>query len=198
MVKEMPLLRNFLCLVETCSNRDHAHQHQYPGTGQQKSLQQTFTSIVVDSTLFAQQAAGSWHERTYFEFVINVGGGWRCCGGRYPTCRELTRMLAREDLLWCKAVQSIATGSCPAVSGISIGVVWTELFMVLLPQLQQRAGSSVPTDGRQQPVAAVDQGGCACLDCRQFSLEALFRKLDSLRTKPLEPPNREDSGSGRP
>jgi len=54
-----------------------------------------------------------------------------------PSVHELTRMLAREDLLWCKAVQV----SQQAVSQRFLSfpsVLFERLFMELLPQLEPR------------------------------------------------------------
>ncbi len=119
------------------SNRDHAHQHQYPGPDNE----------VIAADLQALLTPGLYAQQAYFrqlgmrERILNLPLMlaavltllWR----QVPSVQELTRMLAREDLLWCKAVQV----SQQAVSQRFLSfpsVLFERLFMELLPQLQQR------------------------------------------------------------
>lgn len=103
---------------------------------------------------------------------------WR----QVPSVHELTRMLAREDLLWCKAVKV----SQQAVSQRFVSfpsVLFERLFMELLPQLQQRWQQR----GRR-PLAASVQVAKQQFEqvwiADSSTLEALFRKLDTLQDKP--------------
>lgn len=69
---------------------------------------------------------------------------WR----QVPSRQELTLMLAREDLLWCKAVEV----SQQAVSQRCLSFpaqLFERLFMELLPQLQQLCCQRI-----KRPVAA--------------------------------------------
>jgi len=99
-----------------------------------------------------------------------------------PSVQELTSMLAREDWLWCKAVEV----SQQAVSQRFLSFpaqLFERLFVELLPQLQQRWQQRT-----KRPLAASVQ-----LARQQFeriwiadtsTLEALFRHLNSLQDKP--------------
>ncbi len=101
----VPRLRNSCMAKSKRSNRDHAHQHQYPGLDNEviaADLQALLTPA-----LFAQQAY--FRQLGMRERILNLSLMlaavltllWR----QVPSVQELTRMLAREDLLWCKAVQ---------------------------------------------------------------------------------------------
>ena len=104
-------------------------------------------------------------------------------------------MLAREDLLWCRAVKV----SQQAVSQRFLSFpakLFERLFMELLPQLQQRSSQRI-----QRPLAASVE-----LARKRFeriwiadtsTLEALFRHLDSLQDKPAGTKRWEDGNGGR-
>lgn len=100
----VPLLSPSAMPKSKHSNRDHAHQHQYPGPDNEviaADLQALLTP-----TLYAQQAY--FRQLGLRERILNLPLMltavltllWR----QVPSVQELTRMLAREDLLWCKAV----------------------------------------------------------------------------------------------
>lgn len=100
---------------------------------------------------------------------------WR----QVPSVRELTRLLNREDLLWCKAVK-VAQQSVSERFLVFPAALFERVYKELLPSLQVRwAQRSV----RPLPAAIA----AACTQFEQIwvadgsTLEALFRKLDSLQ-----------------
>jgi len=103
---------------------------------------------------------------------------WR----QVPSVRELTRMLNREDLLWCQAVKV----SQPSLSErllVFPAELFERVYKALLPQLIDRWGQR-----QKRPVPAaiqVARGHFAQVWAADGStLEALFRKLDALRERP--------------
>lgn len=104
---------------------------------------------------------------------------WR----QVPSVNELSRMLARENLLWCKAVEV----SQQALSKRFLefpSVLFERVFLDLLPQLQlrwqQRKKRPLPVSvtwakQRFEHLWVVDGS----------SLEALFRHLKSLQDQPV-------------
>ena len=87
------------------SNRDHAHQHQYPGLD--NAVIAADLQALLTPALYAQQA--SFRQLGMRERVLNLSlmlaAVLKLLWRQVPSVQELTRMLAREDLLWCKAVQ---------------------------------------------------------------------------------------------
>ena len=104
---------------------------------------------------------------------------WR----QVPSVRELTRMLVREDLLWCKAVKV----SQPSLSErllVFPAELFERVYKALLPELKAR------WQARQcRPVPPSIQ--IASNHFEQIfvadgsTLEALFRKLDFLADAPV-------------
>lgn len=165
------------------SNRDHAHQHQCP----------SLDNEVIAAELEALLSPGLYAQQAYFrslglrERILNLSLMlaavvtllWR----QVPSVQELTRMLAREDLLWCKVLKV----SQQALSQRFLSfpaVLFERVFFELLPQLQQRWLSRLR---RTLPVSVQ----FARTQFEQIwvadssTLEALFRKLDSLQDKPV-------------
>jgi len=115
-------------------NPDHAHRHQYPGLDNDNCSR---SKALLTPALYAQQAyirqLGLRNRILNLSLMLAVTLLWR----GVPSVHELTRMLAREDLLWCKAVQV----SQQAVSQRFLSfpsVLFERLFMELLPQLEPR------------------------------------------------------------
>jgi hypothetical protein len=104
---------------------------------------------------------------------------WR----QVPSVHELTRMLAREDLLWCQAVKV----SQQALSQRFLSfpaILFEQVLKELLPQLQQRWHER---QGRPLPESV----RAACQHFEHIwvadgsTLEALFRKLKVLEDVPV-------------
>jgi hypothetical protein len=164
------------------SNRDHAHQHQYPGPD--NAVIAADLQALLTPALYAQQA--SYRQLGLRNRVLNLSLMlaavltllWR----GVPSVQELTRMLAREDLLWCKAVQV----SQQALSQRFLSfpsLLFERLFMELLPQLQQRWQQRTQRQLAVSVQSAKEQFEQIWI-ADGSTLEALFCKLDSLRDKP--------------
>jgi hypothetical protein len=104
---------------------------------------------------------------------------WR----QVPSVHELTRLLAREDLLWCRAVR-VSQQALSKRFLVFPAELFERVLKDLLPLLQQRwqARSKRPV-----PVAIkiAQQTFQHIWIVDGSSLEALFRKLDSLQAMPL-------------
>jgi Transposase DDE domain len=165
------------------SNRDHARQHQFPGPDNEVIAADL--EALLTPALFAQQAY--YRQLGLRDRLLNLSLMlaavltmlWR----NVPSVQELTRLLARENLLWCKAVavsqQAVSQRFLSFPSGL-----FERVFFDVLPALQQRWQQR-----HNRPLAASVQFAKA-----QFAqvwiadgstLEALFRKLDSLQDKPV-------------
>jgi hypothetical protein len=104
---------------------------------------------------------------------------WR----RVPSVHELTRMLAREDLLWCQAVKV----SQQALSQRFLSfpaILFEQVLKELLPQLQQRwhqrSGRPLP-----ESIRSARQHFEHIWVADGSTLEALFRKLKVLEDVPV-------------
>ena len=104
---------------------------------------------------------------------------WR----QVPSARELTRLLAREDLLWCKAVKVSQQALSKRLLAFP-AELFERVFKDLVPQLAERWQQR-----RKRPLPL------AIIIARQTfdriwiadgsTLEALFRKLESLQDAPV-------------
>ena len=103
---------------------------------------------------------------------------WR----QVPSVRELTRMLARENLLWCKAMKVSQQASSERFL-VFPASLFERVYKALLPELKARWGR------RQRPLPLSIQVGREHFDhilvADGSTLEALFRKLGSLAEKPI-------------
>jgi len=104
---------------------------------------------------------------------------WR----QLPSVRELSRLLAREDLLWCQAVkvsqQALSKRFLNFPAELFEQVFW-ELVVQLQGRWEQRRKRTLPpsvawTQQRFKYIWIVDGS----------TLEALFRKLKSLQDQPI-------------
>jgi hypothetical protein len=164
------------------SNRDHAHQTQTP----------SLNNEVIAADLAALLSPALYAQQKYYrllgmrERILNLSlmlaavltMVWR----NVPSVQELTRMLARENLLWCKAVAV----SQQALSQRFLSfpsVLFERVFFDLLPQLEERWQQR-----EQRPLASSVQFARTQFErvwiADGSTLEALFRKLDSLQDKP--------------
>jgi hypothetical protein len=164
------------------SNRDHAHQTQTP----------SLDNEVIAADLEALLTPALYAQQKYYrllgmrERVLNLSlmlaavltMGWR----NVPSVQELTRMLARENLLWCKAVAV----SQQALSQRFLSFpseLFERVFFDLLPRLEARWQQR-----EQRPLAHSVQFAKTQFERVWIAdgspLEALFRKLDSLQDQP--------------
>lgn len=104
---------------------------------------------------------------------------WR----QVPSVHELTRMLAREDLLWCQAVK-VSQQSLSERFLVFPAELFERVFKGLLPQLHQRwqQGQSRPLP---ESIAYARQHFEQIWVADGSTLEALFRKLKVLEDVPM-------------
>ena len=102
---------------------------------------------------------------------------WR----QVPSVHELCRVLAREDLLWCKAVK-VSQQALSERFLIFPAVLFERVYKALVPELKARWGQ------RQRPlpasIEAARQHFANIWAVDGSALEALFRKLDALQEVP--------------
>jgi hypothetical protein len=103
---------------------------------------------------------------------------WR----QVPSVNELTRVLAREDLLWCKAVK-VSQQSLSERFLVFPSELFERVYKALLPRLQERW-----EERQQRPVPTAIQVARHHFEhiwvADGSTLEALFRKLKSLEEVP--------------
>jgi hypothetical protein len=103
---------------------------------------------------------------------------WR----QVPSVNELTRMLAREDLLWCTAVK-VSQQSLSERFLVFPCELFERVYKALLPRLQERW-----EERQQRPLPAAIQVAHHHFEhiwvADGSTLEALFRKLKSLEEVP--------------
>lgn len=165
------------------TNRDHAHQSQTP----------SLNNEVIAADLEALLTPALYAQQKYYRLLgmrdrsLNLSlmlaavltMVWR----NVPSVQELTRMLARENLLWSKAVEV----SQQALSQRFLSFpseLFERVFFDLLPQLEARWQQRM-----QRPLADSVQFAKAQFErvwiADGSTLEALFRKLESLQDKPM-------------
>lgn len=163
-------------------NPDHAHKYQSPGPDNEVIAADL--EALLTPALYAQQAyiRQLGLRNRILNLSLMLAAVLTLVWRGVPSVQELTRMLAREDLLWCKAVEV----SQQAVSQRFLSFpakLFERLLMEILPRLQQRWQQRT-----QRPLAVSVE-----LSRKRFeriwiadtsTLEALFRHLDSLQDKP--------------
>ena len=104
---------------------------------------------------------------------------WR----QVPSVRELTRMLERENLLWCSAVK-VSQQALSERFLVFPAALFERVYKALLPELKKRW-----EERRQRPIPLSIRVASAHFDQilagDGSTLEALFRKLDSLADAPV-------------
>lgn len=164
------------------SIRDHAKPHHSPQVNNEVIAQQI--EALVSPAVYAQ--AGYYRQLGLRARVLHlplmVAAMLTLLWRQVPSVHELVRLLAREDLLWCKAVKV----SQQALSQRFLefpGELFERVLKALLPVLQARWSQ------RHRPlpesVRWVRQHYEQVWIVDGSTLEALFRKLESLATVPL-------------
>lgn len=161
------------------TNRDHARKLQRP----------SISDEVIEADLMALLTPAIDAQKSYYRQLglrnriltlpLMMAAVLTLLWRQVPSVHELTRLLAREDLLWCKATPV----SQPALSQRFLefpATLFERVFFDLLPQLRQRWA-----ERHQRPLPA------SIVYARQHfeqlwiidgsTLEALFRKLGSLQ-----------------
>ena len=161
------------------SNRDHARKRQRPSVSDE----------VIEADLMALLTPAIDAQQSYYRQLglrhriltlpLMMAAVLTLLWRQVPSVQELTRLLAREDLLWCKATQV----SQAALSQRFLefpATLFERVFFELLPLLRQRW-----TKRHQRPLPE------SITYARQHfehlwiadgsTLEALFRKLETLQ-----------------
>ncbi|BAT56866.1 hypothetical protein NOS3756_58860 (plasmid) [Nostoc sp. NIES-3756] len=159
-------------------NSDHAQRHNTPSINNEAISQQL--EALLTPAIFAQQKY--YKQLGLRDRVLNLSLMvavvltllWR----QVPGVQELTRLLAREDLLWCRATK-IAQKSLSERFLVFPSELFERVFKDLIPQLhlhwQQRLRRPLP-DSIKFALKHFDQIWIA----DGSTLEALFLKLKSL------------------
>jgi len=163
------------------SNRDHARKQQGPGRNNEavaEQLQALLTPTVNNQQLYFRSLG---LRNRILNLSLMLAAVLTILWRQVPSVQELTRMLAREDLLWCKA--TVVSQQALSQRFLSFpAALFEQVFMELLPQFKQRWA------GRQRRPLPVSVE-CAHKQFDQIwiadssTLEALFLKLKSLQDK---------------
>jgi hypothetical protein len=159
-------------------NSDHAHKHNTPTIDNEVISQQL--KALLTPAIFAQEKY--YKQLGLRDRIINLSFMlsavltllWR----QVPGVQELTKLLAREDVLWCRATQ-VAQQSLSQRFLVFPAELFERVFKDLLPQLQlnwqQRVKRPLP-DSVKYALHNFERIWIA----DGSTLEALFRKLKSL------------------
>lgn len=159
-------------------NSDHAHKHNTPTIDNEVISQQL--KALLTPAIFAQEKY--YKQLGLRDRIINLSFMlsavltllWR----QVPGVQELTRLLAREDVLWCRATQ-VAQQSLSQRFLVFPAELFERVFKDLLPKLQlnwqQRVKRPLP-DSVKYALKNFEHIWIA----DGSTLEALFRKLKSL------------------
>ena len=163
------------------SNRDHAHKQQCPGRHNEaiaEQLQALLTPAVNNQRLYFRQLG---LRNRILNLSLMLAAVLTMLWRQVPSVQELTRMLAREDLLWCKA--TIVSQQALSQRFLSFpAAVFERVFLELLPQFRQRW-----VQRQHRPLPASVQCARHHFDhiwiADGSTLEALFLKLKSFQDK---------------
>lgn len=166
----------------THRNPDHVQRHNTPSPNNEVIANQL--EALLSPAIFAQQ--GYYRQLGLRDRILNLPLMvavvltllWR----QVPGVQELTRLLAREDLLWCRATK--VTQQALSERFLTFpAAIFERVFKYLLPQLQQnwrqRSNRPLP-DSTKFALKYFERIWVA----DGSTLEALFRKLKSLEDVP--------------
>ncbi len=166
----------------THRNPDHVKKHTRPSPNNEEIANQL--EALLTPAIFAQEAY--YRQLGLRERILNLPLMvavvltllWR----QVPGVQELNRLLAREDLLWCRA--TIVSQQALSQRFLSFpSELFERVFKEILPQLQQRWQQRV-----KRPLPVSINEALKHFDriwaADGSTLEALFRKLKSLEDVP--------------
>jgi Transposase DDE domain len=161
------------------TNRDHAHQNQRPDASDAAIAQQLEALLTP-----AIDAQASYYRRLglrerILTLPLMVAAVLTLLWRDVPGVGELTRMLAREDLLWCRAI-SVSQQSLSQRFLEFPAELFERVFFEVLPRLKERWQQR-----QNRPLALSIQKAQASFEqiwiADGSTLEKLFRKLGSLQ-----------------
>ena len=164
-------------------NPDHVRRKNVPGPDNEAieaQLNELISPVVANQQAYYRQLG---LRSRILNLPLMVAAVLTMLWRQVPSVHELTRMLAREDLLWCQAVKV----SQQALSQRFLSfpaVLFESVLKELLPQLQQRWHER---QGRPLPesISYARQHFEQIWVADGSTLEALFRKLKVLEDVPV-------------
>ena len=119
------------------NNRDHARKQQCPSRSNEaiaEQLQALLTPTVNNQRLYFRSLG---LRNRILNLSLMLAAVLTMLWRQVPSVQELTRMLAREDLLWCKA--TVVSQQALSQRFLSFpAALFEQVFMELLPQFKQR------------------------------------------------------------
>jgi hypothetical protein len=164
-------------------NPDHVRRRQMPGPDNEvieAQLEELVSPAVANQMAYYRQLG---LRSRILNLPLMVAAVLTMVWRQVPSVHELTRMLAREDLLWCQAVK-VAQQSLSERFLVFPAELFERVFKDLLPQLQQRwhQRQSRPLP---ESIAYARQHFEQIWVADGSTLEALFRKLKVLGDVPV-------------
>ena len=157
---------------------DHAKRHNTPSPNNQviaAHLEELLTPAIFNQQAYYRQLG---LRNRILNLSLMVAAVLTLLWRQVPSVQELTRLLEREDLLWCRATK-IAQQSLSERLLEFPASVFERVFKDLLPALQSNWQQR-----QKRPIPASISNACRHFDkiwvADGSTLEALFRKLKSL------------------
>lgn len=164
-------------------NPDHVRRRQMPSPNNEvieAQLEELISPAVVNQMSYYRQLG---MRSRILNLPLMVAAVLTMLWRQVPSVHELTRMLVREDLLWCEAIK-VSQQSLSERFLVFPAELFERVFKELLPQLQQRWHQR-----RQRPlpesIAYARQHFEQIWVADGSTLEALFRKLKVLDDVPV-------------
>ena len=164
-------------------NPDHVRRRQMPGPDNEAieaQLEELVSPAVANQMAYYRQLG---LRSRILNLPLMVAAVLTMVWRQVPSVHELTRMLAREDLLWCQAVK-VTQQSLSERLLVFPATLFERVFKDLLPQLHQRwhQRQSRPLP---ESIAYARQHFAQIWVADGSTLEALFRKLKVLEDVPV-------------
>jgi len=164
-------------------NPDHVRRRQMPGPDNEvieAQLEELVSPAVANQLAYYRQLG---LRSRILNLPLMVAAVLTMMWRQVPSVNELSRMLAREDLLWCQAVK-VSQQSLSERFLVFPAELFERVFKELLPQLQQgwqqRQNRPLP-----ESIAHARQHFEQIWVADGSTLEALFRKLKVLADVPV-------------
>lgn len=160
-------------------NPDHVRRRNRP-TANDEVIEQQFKELLSPSVFNQEAYYRSLGMRSrILNLPLMVAAILTLIWRQVPSVHELTRMLNREELLWCKAVK-VSQQSLSERLLVFPAALFERVYQALVPRLIQRWNER---EARPLPPAVAHARGhfAEILVADGSTLEALFRKLGSLK-----------------
>ena len=164
-------------------NPDHVRQRNRPSANNaeiERQLQELLTPAVLTQAVYYRQL--QMRDRI-LNLPLRVALVLTLLWRQVPSVRELARMLAREDLLWCRAVK-VSQQALSERFLVFPAKLFARVYKELLPKLKER-WEQRPRRPIPLSIGVASDHFDQILVADGSTLEALFRKLGSLAEAPL-------------